>query len=149
MTTEKRSKVLFVCVHNGARSQMAEALLNHLAGDRFEAQSAGLEPGTLNPLAVETMAEIGIDIAEKQTRSVFDLLKDGSVFNYVITVCDGANAEKCPVVPGITTRRHWSFEDPSVLSGSHETQLVACRRIRDEIEAAVQSFIAGIEKRND
>jgi arsenate reductase len=138
---EKKIKVLFVCVHNSARSQMAEAFLNHLAGDRFEAQSAGLEPGTLNPLAVETMAEVGIDISANQTKGVFDFFKCGAIFNYVITVCDGANAERCPIFPGITQRMHWSFADPAVLEGTHEEKLVATRRIRDEIKASVELFV--------
>jgi arsenate reductase len=138
---EKKSKVLFVCVHNSARSQMAEAFLNHLAGDRFEAQSAGLEPGTLNPLAVETMAEAGIDISGNQTKGVFDFFKSGAMFNYVVTVCDGANAERCPIFPGVTQRLHWSFADPSALEGTHEEKLAAVRRIRDEIKASVELFV--------
>jgi len=139
---KKKIKVLFVCVHNSARSQMAEAFLNHLAGDRFEAQSAGLEPGTLNPLAVETMAEAGIDISANQTKSVFDYFKQGAMFNYVVTVCDGANAERCPIFPGITTRLHWSFADPAALEGTHEEKREEVRRIREEIREAVVSFVS-------
>jgi arsenate reductase (thioredoxin) len=139
---EKKIKVLFVCVHNSARSQMAEAFLNHLAGDRFEAQSAGLEPGTLNPLAVETMAEVGIDISANQTKGVFDFFKRGVMFNCVVTVCDGANAERCPIFPGITQRMHWSFADPAALEGTHEEKLEAVRHIRDEIRAAVVSLVS-------
>jgi len=138
---EKGIKVLFVCVHNSARSQMAEAFLNHLAGDRFEAHSAGLEPGTLNPLSVEAMAEAGIDISANRTKSVFDYFKHGTMFNHVVTVCDGANAERCPIFPGIAQRMHWSFADPAALEGTHEEKLVAARRIRDEIREAVVSFI--------
>ncbi|GFE62480.1 arsenate reductase ArsC [Geobacter sp. AOG2] len=138
---EKKIKVLFVCVHNSARSQMAEAFLNHLAGDRFEAHSAGLEPGTLNPLAVEAMAEAGIDISANRTKSVFDFFKRGAIFNYVVTVCDGANAERCPIFPGITHRMHWSFEDPAALAGTHAEKLEAVRRIRDQIRDAVASFV--------
>jgi len=138
---EKKVKVLFVCIHNSARSQMAEAFLTHLADDRFEAHSAGLEPGTLNPLAVEAMVEAGIDISANLTKSVFDYFKSGTIFNYVITVCDGANAERCPIFPGITSRIHWSFEDPSALVGNHAEKLEAARRIRDEIRAAVAAFI--------
>ena len=138
---EKKIKVLFVCIHNSARSQMAEAFLNHLAGGRFEAQSAGLEPGTLNPLAVEAMAEVGIDISANQTKGVFDFFKRGAMFNYVVTVCDGANAERCPIFPGITRSLHWSFADPAALEGTHEEKLTVVRRIRDEIRAAVVSFV--------
>ena len=94
-----KRKVLFICVHNSARSQMAEAWLNHVCGDFFEAQSAGLEPGTLNPLAVQVMSEVGIDISHKKTRAVFDVFKSGQLFAYVVTVCDETSAEKCPIFP--------------------------------------------------
>ena len=139
--TRKKIKILFVCIHNSARSQMAEAFLNRLAGDRFLAQSAGLEPGVLNPLAVEVMREAGIDISAKQTKGVFDFYKRGAIFNYVITVCDEANAERCPIFPGITKRHHWSFADPASLQGSREEKLEAARRIRDEIRLFVLTFI--------
>jgi arsenate reductase len=97
-------KVLFVCIHNSARSQMAEAWLNHLCGERFYAQSAGLEPGSLNPLVVQVMKEAGIDISQNKTKSVFDFFKAGDIFSHVITVCDESSAEKCPVFPGVTNR---------------------------------------------
>jgi arsenate reductase len=144
MKPQKKNRVLFVCIHNSARSQIAEAFLAQLGGDRFEACSAGLEPGTLNPLAVEVMREVGIDISGNQTRSVFDYFKQGSLFDYVITVCDGASAEKCPVFPGITKRLQWSFEDPSRAEGSHGQKLETTRGIRDEIREAVLAFIATI-----
>src|SRR5213082_905794 len=92
-TETMKQKVLFICVHNSARSQMAEAFLNEICGDYFEAHSAGLEPGTLNPLAVEAMREIGMDISQNQTQSVFDVFKSGELFAYVITVCDESSAE--------------------------------------------------------
>lgn len=142
MTTRKKIKVLFVCVHNSARSQMAEAFLNQLAGDRFEAQSAGLEPGVLNPLAVEVMREAGLDISAKQTKGVFDFYKRGAIFNYVITVCDEASAERCPIFPGITKRLHWSFADPAALPGSWEEKIEAASLIRDEIRQSVLTFIS-------
>ena len=142
MNNQSKEKVLFVCIHNSARSQMAEALLKKLGSDRFEAYSAGLEPGTLNPLAIEVMQELGIDISANETKSVFEYFKQVALFNYVITVCDGTNAEKCPIFPGITKRINWSFEDPSVLTGSHELKIDATRRIRDEIKRAVLEFIA-------
>ncbi len=106
----EKIKVLFVCVHNSARSQMAEAFLNQLAGDKFKAESAGLEPGTLNPLVVEVMKEIGIDISHNQTKSAFDFFKQGRLFNFVITVCDSASAERCPIFPGVTQRLGWSLK---------------------------------------
>ena len=116
----EKIKVLFVCVHNSARSQMAEAFLNHLAGDRFEATSAGMEAGRLNPLAVKVMSEAGLDIAQNQTKDVFDFFKSGRLFNYVVTVCDAANSERCPIFPGVTQTLHWSFEDPGALTGTEE-----------------------------
>ena len=140
MTNKKR--VLFVCVHNSARSQIAEALLNALAGDRFEAMSAGLEPGVLNPLAVEVMKEIGIDISQSQTKSAFDLFKKGELFSYVITVCDAASAEQCPLFPGLLTAQiHWSFADPSSFTGTHEEKLAQMRLVRDAIKAKIEEWL--------
>lgn len=136
-----KKKVLFVCIHNSARSQMAEAFLNLLAGDRFEAESAGLEPGLLNPLVVETMKETGIDISGNRTKGVFDFIKAGKLFHYVITVCDDTSGNRCPIFPGYTERLHWNFPDPSALEGSHDEKLQATRRIRDEIKARIEAWI--------
>ena len=135
-----KPNVLFICVHNSARSQMAEAWLNHLCGEFFEAQSAGLEPGTLNPLAVEVMGEAGIDISSKKTRAVSDVFKSGQLFAYVITVCDETSAEKCPIFAGPTKRLHWSFADPSQVTGTPEEKLARVREIRDEIRAQIESW---------
>ncbi len=137
----EKVKVLFVCIHNSARSQMAEALLNHLAGDKYEATSAGLEKGTLNPLAVKVMSEIGIDISKNQTKDVFEFFKSGRLFNYVVTVCDAANSERCPIFPGVSKTLHWSFADPSSLSGTEEEKLEKTRKIRDEIQVEIRKFI--------
>jgi len=136
------TKVLFLCVHNSARSQMAEAFLKRLAGDRFMAESAGLEPGRLNPFVVRAMAEVGIDISGNPTKSVFDLFKAGKVYQAVITVCSKEAAERCPVFPGLAERHHWPFADPSSFTGSDEEIMVQVRAVRDEIEAAVKAFIA-------
>jgi arsenate reductase len=136
-----KKKVLFICVHNSARSQMAEAFLNQLAGDRYEAQSAGLEPGTLNPDAVKAMTEIGIDISGNRTKDVFDFYKRGELFHYVISVCDGANAERCPIFPGQVWRINWSFPDPATVSGTEEEKLRAVREIRDRIRHQVEQLI--------
>ena len=96
-----KKRVLFICIHNSARSQMAEAFLNEHCGDEFEAESAGLEPGKLNPFAVQAMAEAGIDISGRPTRSVFDVFRSGKIFAYVVTVCDEASAERClALLPG-------------------------------------------------
>ena len=123
---------------------MCEALLNHYGSDRFEAHSAGLERGELNPLAVEVMAEIGIDISQNKTKSVFDAWKSGEVFEYVIAVCDAESAEKCSILPGLTTRLHWPFHDPSKVTGTYEQKLQKVREIRDEIAAKVQDWLASL-----
>ncbi len=133
-------KVLFICIHNSARSQMAEAWLNHLCGGRFQAESAGLEPGKLNPLAVAVMREVGIDIAGKQTQSVLDVYKRGDRFAYVITVCDESSAERCPIFPGATKRLHWSFPDPSRVTGTDAERFAKVRVIRDQIRARVTAW---------
>lgn len=135
-----KQKVLFICTHNSARSQMAEAFLNDICGDYFEPHSAGLEPGILNPLAVEAMREIGIDISHKQTQSVFDVFKSGELFAYVITVCDESSAQRCPIFAGVTKRLHWSFADPSALTGAHDKRLAGTRKIRDEIRARIEMW---------
>ena len=138
----KKQKVLFICIHNSARSQMAEAFLNHICGEQFEAQSAGLEPGTLNPIVVEAMAEIGLDISRKQTKAVSDMIKSGQHFGYVITVCDETSAERCPVFPGTTTRLHWGFPDPSSFVGTHDEKLARAREVRDTIRVKVEQWCA-------
>lgn len=133
-------KVLFICVHNSARSQMAAALLNQKCGKFFEAESAGLEPGKLNPLAVEVLREIGVDISRNKTRAVFDVYKSGQLFAYVITVCDESEAAGCPIFPGVNRRLHWSFPDPSKLAGSWDDRLKGTREIRDQISAHIDAW---------
>jgi len=139
-----KQKVLFICVHNSARSQMAEAFLNQICGEQFEADSAGLEPGKLNPIVVEAMKEVGIDISRNQTKAVFDIVKSGKTFAYVVTVCDETSAERCPIFPGVTTRLHWSFPDPSALQGSHAEKLTRSREIRDTIKAKIQQWCSEV-----
>lgn len=136
-----KQKVLFVCIHNSARSQMAEAWLNHLYGDRFEAASAGLEPGALNPYVVRVMAEAGIDIAGAPTKSVFDLYVSGKTFHYVVTVCDTEAAERCPIFPGVTERLHWSFPDPSQAAGTDEQKVAQVREVRDAIRSQLEEWV--------
>ncbi|MBI3299648.1 MAG: arsenate reductase ArsC [Elusimicrobia bacterium] len=135
--------VLFLCIHNSARSQMAEAFLAQLGKERYRPESAGLEPGKLNPVVVEVMKELGIDISGNQTKSVFDLFKSGKRYEYVVTVCDEASAERCPVFPGITTRLHWGFPDPSSFTGTREEKLQQTRVVRDQIKAKVAEFVDG------
>ena len=134
-------KVLFVCVHNSARSQMAEAFLNEKAGDIFEAASAGLELGALNQLVVTAMANVGIDISLNETKSVLELFKKGVRFDYIISVCDEVNGEKCPIFPGITKRLHWSIPDPAVFRGAYKDRLQKTRQVRDTIEIKIKEFI--------
>lgn len=137
-----KDKVLFVCIHNSARSQMAEAYLNHLAPEIFQAESAGLEPGKLNPYVVKVMQEDGIDISGNPTNSVFDFFKAGKVFKYVITVCDKEAAEKCPIFPSVEERIHWGFKDPSSAEGGEEEKLAFARKVRDEIKETLTKWIA-------
>ena len=125
-----QSKVLFLCMGNSARSQMAEGYLRHIAGDKFEAMSAGIEPKGLNPLAVEAMQEIGIDISRQKSKDVATLL--GQHVPYVVTVCDNAR-ERCPIFPGTWKFLHWSLEDPAAAKGTHDERLSVFRRIRDQI----------------
>src|SRR5438046_10687021 len=137
-----KQRVLFICVHNSARSQIAEAFLDKICGDQFEAHSAGLEPGKLNPLAVEALREVGIDISKNKTQAVFDVFKSGELFAYVITVCDESEAEGCPIFAGVTKRLHWSFPDPSKFSGSTEEKMQETRRVRDKIDSQIRRFCA-------
>lgn len=137
-----KQNVLFVCIHNSARSQMAEAFLNQIGGDRFEAHSAGIEPGRLSPIVVEAMRELSIDISGNKTKAVSDMLNSGKVFSHVITVCDETSAERCPVVPAGTTRLHWGFPDPSSFQGTHDEKLARTRSVRDSIKAKIEAWCA-------
>lgn len=145
-------KVLFVCGHNSGRSQMAQAWMNHLCPERFYAQSAGINPAaSLNELVVEVMHEEGIDISRNRPRSVFDVYKSGETFSYIITVCDQASAEKCPVFLGLIRQMHWSFPDPSALAGTRDEKLEQTRRIRDSIREKVLAWcsqMSGAEETN-
>jgi arsenate reductase len=120
---------------------MAEALLNHIAGNDYIAESAGLEPGTINPLAIGAMKDMDIDISDKKTQSVFDLFKNGKLYHYVITVCDESNSERCPIFPGVTERIHWSFKDPSAFEGSQEEKLGKTIKVRDQIKEQIEKWI--------
>jgi arsenate reductase len=137
----EKTKILFICVHNSARSQMAEAFLKKFAGERFEAESAGLEPGVLNPLAVKAMGEVGIDISANPTRLVYDLLRQGQWYSWVITVCDESQAEACPIFPGVNRRQHWSFPDPAAFIGSEKEKLEQVRKLRDRIAGKVKEWL--------
>lgn len=136
-----KKRVLFICVHNSARSQMAEAFLKRMAGDRFEVESAGLEPGRLNPVAVEVMKEAGIDISRNKTKGVFDLYKQGRAYDYVITVCDESQSGACPVFPGKGERLHWGFDDPSGFQGTLEDRTQKTREVRDKIRRRIVEWL--------
>ena len=140
MLLTMKSKILFICVHNSARSQMAEAWVNYICGQMFEAQSAGLEAGTINPLVVRAMQEVGIDLSQKQTQKVFDVWKSGQMFQYVITVCSESEAKGCPIFGGVTTRLHWPFSDPSQFTGSDDAKLEQIRNIRDAIRTKIEEW---------
>lgn len=138
----KKKKVLFICIHNSARSQMAEAFLNHLAGERYCAESAGLEPGVLNPVVVVAMKEMDIDISQNVTKGVSQFLDNHTKFDYVITVCDETSAGRCPFFPGSGKRLHWSFPDPSGFDGGFDEKLTLVRQVRDAIREKIEGFIA-------
>jgi arsenate reductase len=137
----KPVKVLFICIHNSARSQMAEAFLNHFGNGEFIAESAGLEPGSLNPVVVDAMKSDGIDISGNKTKTIDSIIAAGKSFDYLITVCDETNAERCPMVPGTGKRLHWSFPDPSALNGSYDEKLNQTIEIMDQIKARIESWI--------
>lgn len=134
-------RVLFVCIHNSARSQIAEVLLNEFGKGHFQAESAGIEKGILNPLVVKAMQEVGFDITGKETNEVSEFLRQGRTYDAVITVCDAASAEKCPVFPGKVKRLAWSFPDPSKFEGTDEEKLQKVRLVRDDIRDKVTGFI--------
>jgi arsenate reductase len=119
---------------------MAAALLNKTCGEFFEAQSAGLESGTINPMVIEALQEIDIEISKHTTQRVFDIWKSGQIFQFVITVCSEAEAEGCPIFPGVTTRLHWPFDDPSKFTGTQQERLEKTRRVRNQIHAKINTF---------
>lgn len=137
--TDARPGVLFLCVHNSARSQMAEGLLRARGGDRYEAHSAGSEATLVRPLAITAMAELGIDISAQRSKAVTEY--DGRHFEYAITVCDESR-EACPYFPNAEHQLHWRFDDPGAASGSEAERLAVFRRVRDEIAARVDEFVA-------
>jgi len=135
-------KILFVCIHNSARSQMAEIFLNQLGEGRFLAESAGLEPGELNPVVVAVMQEVGLDLSSNTCDSIDDFLPRAEEFAYVVTVCDETSAEHCPTFPGEIERLHWGFPDPSAFDGSFAGRLERTREVRDLIKARVAQWLS-------
>jgi arsenate reductase len=138
-----RRRVLFLCTHNSARSQMAEGFLRAWAGDRFEVASAGTEATRVHPLAIRAMDEVGIDLRPHTSKTLDALVPQP--WDSVITVCDSAN-ERCPVFPARTTRLHWSFEDPSRAEGSEPERLAVFRRVRDEIAGRLRAWLAEADR---
>jgi len=138
--------VLCLCVHNSARSQMAEAYFRAFGEDIFEVESAGLEPGKLNPFVVRALHEEGIDISGKKTQDVFELFKAGRTYRYVITVCSRDAADRCPVFPGRSEKLHWPFPDPSTFTGTDEEIMTGVRSVRDAIREKVRGFVADFRK---
>ena len=143
----EKIKVLFLCIHKSARSQMAEAYLKKIGGDTYFAESAGLEAGKLNPFAVEAMKADGIDISGNTTKDVFEFHKEGRTYNYVVTVCDEASASQCPIFPGVHKKINWSFPDPSQFAGGHEDKLASTIEVRNTIKKAVLSFIDDVNSK--
>ncbi len=139
-----KKRVLFVCVHNSARSQMAEAFLKEFAGERFEVESAGLESGKLNPVVIEAMKEIGIDISGNKTQSVQSLLDAGKTYDYIFTVCDETQAERCPLFPGGGKMIHIGFADPSGFTGTPEEKLEQTRQVREQIKGKIREWTAKV-----
>lgn len=137
----EKKRVMFICIHNSGRSQMGEAFLRHVASDRFDVFSAGIESGKLNPLVVKAMEEVGVSMDGHYAKKAQDFVDRGEHFDYVITVCDESNAERCPMFPGKHERMHWGFPDPSALTGSDEEKLAGIRPIRDAIQDKVQEFV--------
>mgnify|MGYP000849553972 CR=1 FL=1 len=138
-------RVLFVCVHNAARSQMAEAFLNRLGEGRFLAESAGFEPDRINPVVIESMADIGYDLSGNTVDSVFDFFRQGRNYDVVIKVCDEAHGQKCPIFPSIAMTLSWSFTDPASLTGSENEIREQVDQIRDQIKTRVEEFIRVFE----
>ncbi len=145
---DQKERILVICVHNSARSQMGEEYIRKYGDDLFDVESAGLEPGTLNPFVVAVLKEEGIDISGKKTRSAFDLYNSGKTYDYVITVCSKEAEERCPLYPGVKERLHWPFSDPSSLDGTNEEKLNRTREIRDEIKETVKQFVDNYRRLN-
>ncbi|NTW71339.1 MAG: arsenate reductase ArsC [Eubacteriaceae bacterium] len=141
MLKKQKIKVLFVCVHNSFRSQIAETILNHKYGEHFIAESAGLEKKEISPLAIQVMKEYGIDISQHSVDSVFDFYKEGRLYHYIITVCSKEVEAQCPIFPGIRNRMNWDLEDPEEFTGTLEEKLEEARILRDKIETLVDEFV--------
>ena len=137
----EKIRVLFICIHNSGRSQMAETFLKAIGGERFEVESAGFEPRPIDPYVIEVMKEVGYDLSDNTSDSVMQFFKEGRLYDYVITVCDESIENECPVFPGIARRLHWPFPDPKKVSGTDAEKLQKVRSIRDDIKRQIYLFI--------
>ena len=142
--SDKKIKVLFVCVHNSARSQMSEEYLRRIGGERFEVESAGLEPTSLNPLVIAAMAEEDFDLSTKKTQAVWNLFREGKFYNYVITVCDRTHEKECPIFPKPFVQLKWSFPDPGSFSGTDNEKMEQTRALRDAIRNRIEQLVKEI-----
>ncbi len=142
LSSMNKTRIMFVCVHNSARSQMAEAFVRQYAADRFDVHSSGIEAGKLNPLVVQAMAEVGVSMDGHYAKPAKEYIDRKEVFDYVVTVCDESSAERCPTFPGKHQRMHWGFPDPSALKGTDEEKLAGIRPIRDAIEKKVKEWLS-------
>lgn len=139
-----KKRIMFVCIHNSARSQMCEAFVRHYAPEMFEAHSSGIEAGKLNPLVVKAMNEIGVSMEGQYAKPAMEYIERGEEFDYVVTVCDESSAERCPMFPGNHTRMHWGFPDPSAIGGTEQEKLAGIRPIRDDIRKRVLDWIESV-----
>lgn len=136
-----KTRVLFICIHNSGRSQMAETFLKAIDGKRFEVESAGLEPKPLNPFVIEVIKEAGYDLSHNTSDNVMQFFKEGRLYDYVITVCDESVENKCPIFPGIARRLHWPFPDPQKATGTKDETLEKIRSIRDDIKEHIELWV--------
>lgn len=139
--SENKTKVLFICVHNSGRSQIAEEYLKRIAGDHFEVESAGLNPTELHPLVRKVLEEDGFELNDKKTQAAWDLFREGKLYKYVITVCDKAHEKDCPIFPRPFNQLNWPFPDPESFTGTEEEKIVQFRSLRDSIKMRVEEFV--------
>ena len=141
---KEKTRVLFICIHNSGRSQMAETFLKAMDEKRFEAESAGLDPKPINPHVIKVMEEIGYDLSGNTSDSIMRFFKEGRLYDYIITVCDESIENDCPIFPGIARRLYWPFTDPQKATGTEDEKLEKIRSIRDQIKAHIESWVQGL-----
>ncbi len=142
VSSDEKIKVLFICSHNSGRSQIAEAYLKEIGGDRFDVESAGYDLRSIDPIVVEVMKEEGIDLSDKGNQDAWELYRKGRMYNYVITVCDRATEKQCPLFPKPFNQLHWPFPDPTSFEGTREERLEKTRALKDELKERIEQFVA-------